>query len=590
MTEDAALLAAARTTIDTFGSIVGRKLALRNGRTARIDHDDIVVPFQDDDPYLLVERQLAHVLFKSDARAREKFIQEFLRRTVKSAYQQSMPAVDFAEMQPTLERVVDILESRRIESLWGLLYPGSAARSKERLRAETADLVASAHDSLFSMLVCLDAGHEIPSGPLDAMRPHLEEALMKVERRGFDATLTIARWLISRLVSQVSDDAQGGAGRGSDDAEIRERMQALRSLHAQFGQLPKKLEQRYSDYQGHADKQDASEVTMRSALTLDLRNEKMVESRLDSSSKDMASFMKGIQDRLEVVRDRDEWLREDPRCLIDFIDVQATDKPLRPREIFEDDEVHVRKLRRLFAQVMSRRESRREDTGVEVDVGAYIERKLSGVPVPCFKVPQRSRGFRALILVDRSFSMRGSRTRQAERGVQLLLDALDFPFVEVGVWGFQGFDGEVTLTRFDPNVESLDTERSLPVNGETPLHLAMRAGVRDLMEGSEVRHIFVLTDGGPYFANKDGKVVPERQLRQEVRDEVLKARRFGINVTALLIGNRTKKGELVFDVSEKHVEHMFGARRHWRYVDDQVFASDLVQAVTQSFVAYLNEG
>lgn len=595
--EAADLLAAARTTVDTFSSIVGRQLTLKNGRTARTDGSEVVVPFKDEDPYLLVERQLAHVLFRSDARAREKFVQEFIQRTVQAAYKQSLPQRDYAEMQPTLERVVDILESRRIESLWALLYPGSHTRSRERLRNETSGLIIGANDSLFNLMVCIDAGHLIPAGRLDEFRPHLEEALQKVERRGFDATLTIARWLISRLVNQAaqsaSEEEEGRAGSNAQEKPaahkpVKERMEALRDVSALFGELPKELEQRYSDYLTGEDNLD-SEEALKHAFQLDLRIEDDVDASLDRSGEMMGAFLQQVQGRLQQDRSRDDWLRDHANCDVAFIDIKPNDVAMHPLPILDEDREAVLRLRQLFARVMARRETRREDSGGEVDVGAYIERRLTGQPIPCFRVPQRSRGFRITILVDRSLSMKGKRTRQAERAVRMLLDALDFPFVEVAVWGFQAFDGEVVITRFNPDLPSLDTERSLPVQGETPLHVALRAAVRDLGEGSEVRHLVVLTDGGPYFVGKNGKEVPERDLRQEVREHVRRARRSGINVTALLIGKRDKKGELVFEVTPKHVEYMFGHQRHWKYVDDENFSADLVQAVTQSFVAYLND-
>ena len=184
--------------------------------------------------------------------------------------------------------------------------------------------------------------------------------------------------------------------------------------------------------------------------------------------------------------------------------------------------------------------------------------------------------------------MRGSRIEQAERATRMLVEALDFPFVEIDIWGFQSLeDGEVTLTRFSPLLETFHTTKS-EVEGSTPLHIALKVSIRELLEGSDAKQLIILTDGAPMYAGANHRLIAESQLRQFVREQVLLARRRGINVTTLLVGDRAEDGKIHFDVSRKNTQFMFGSERYWKYVDQNRLGEDMVHAVSASFLAYLS--
>jgi Mg-chelatase subunit ChlD len=125
------------------------------------------------------------------------------------------------------------------------------------------------------------------------------------------------------------------------------------------------------------------------------------------------------------------------------------------------------------------------------------------------------------------------------------------------------------------------------VDGGTPIHIALKVAVRELMEGSEVKHLVVLTDGAPMYAGSNHRPIHEKNLRLFVREEVQRARRQGIHVSALLVGDRNKEGKIQFDVSKDHLQFMFGSERYWKCIDDQHLGEDLVRAVSSSFLSYL---
>jgi hypothetical protein len=638
------LVTAAYKTVDTFNGIVKRRIWLKNGKTAKTDGNEIVVPFSDPDFYLLVERQLAHILFRSDAKARQRFVQAFLAKTSQATQNNRLNETTMETVQTVMERVIDVLESRRIESLWGMIYPGSHQRSRDRLQMETTKFLPRAHDTFFDLFVCLDAELDVPPGSLDRFRPYFVEALQRVERRGFTATLVLARWLIVQLVNELlredrglpppsaSDDADGyrvvpdkkPAASGKSDpkqkvdtktdpapdstqkpgpaqkkaadpvqAGARERVMAFQSLAHQFGTMDPRIEARYNDYslstRTNEDFFSVSKSAAKTALDLDMRDEVKVERVLTESGTHMTDFLDSIQKQLVRSVDHDDWLKKDTYCKLVFIDVRPDDPQFeRVTKVPNPEDVGtVQRLRSVFFRVMGRRKLQLDEAGTDIDTPSIIERRITGQSLPCFKSPVSGRGFRALILVDRSHSMKRGRIQQAERAAEIISDALDFPFVDLRVWGFQSLDdGEVTITRFDPRLSEFHTEKA-PVDGFTPLHIALRVAIRDLSAGSEEKQLIVLTDGAPLYAGLNHRVIAEKQLRLFVREEVHTARRRGINVTALLIGD-TRAGKLRFDVSQKDLAFMFGSERYWKCVDEHKFGSDLIKAVSNSFVSYLS--
>jgi hypothetical protein len=371
-------------------------------------------------------------------------------------------------------------------------------------------------------------------------------------------------------------------------------MMAFQSLAHQFGTMDPKIEARYNDYSLSTRKNEdffsVSKSAAQTALELDMSNEALVEEVLNNSEEHMKSFLDSVQKQLVRPVDHDDWLKKDTFCKLHFVDVRPEDsefgQPLST-DLRSEDYATIQRLRSTFFRVMGRRSSRLEETGTEVDIPALIERRITGQALSCFRNQTSGRGFRATVLIDRSHSMRKGRIQQAERAAKIIVEALDFPFVELNLWGFQALDdGEVTITRFSTNLNTFHTEK-VPVDGLTPLHIALRVAIRDLSEGSDSKQLLLLTDGAPMYAGMNHRLVAERQLRLFVREEIHTARRRGINVTALLIGD-TRAGRVRFDVNNSDLSFMFGSERYWKCVDEHRFGDDLIKAVSSSFMSYLS--
>ena len=130
----------------------------------------------------------------------------------------------------------------------------------------------------------------------------------------------------------------------------------------------------------------------------------------------------------------------------------------------------------------------------------------------------------------------------------------------------------------------------------TPLHVAARLGTRELQGGTEAKQLFVITDGFPTHVRRDGREFSTKQLMLFTRDEVRKARSMGINVTGVMLGQKDRGWDfgngdaqdgVYYDMKEKHLAYMFGARRNWKRMRPDRIGHDLVELVATSFVDFL---
>ena len=193
---------AAYKTVDTFAGITSRKLWLRNDKRAHTDGHAIMAPFKDPRFYRLVEHELSHILFKSDAIARKKFVEEYSDR-VDVVVKKGGRKFDKKRFTAMVLNIIGILEDHRCTTLWALLYPGSAAEIDEMSMEDVRKLAPHALHSLLVYIACASCGIDVDAERFERFKPFIQEAFRKVERRGFGATLLVAKWLVTQLVSEL---------------------------------------------------------------------------------------------------------------------------------------------------------------------------------------------------------------------------------------------------------------------------------------------------------------------------------------------------------------------------------------------------
>lgn len=634
---DVSIKALCYKTVDVFAGICERKLWLKDGEKAGTDGHLIVVPFRDPYAYQYTEHEISHILFKSNALAREVFLAEYVNK-IRAVAKKAGVSINDWGLNELLKYIVAVLDDERVISLWGRVYRGSEAimrRMKWEQAKEIIDLCQE-HESLMGLMVSLAARHDVRPGELDRYRPYMEEALARVRGVDYTAMLAVAKWFVVQLVSEMiresrqmppglpaqrpgeaeggqvpqgggegasaaqdepgddgppsmpweQDEPQGSAevpspsqGTPPPDATPYERTQALGELikRQQPGTmvLPDEVEE--SRFKRPGEEEEAKRQA-RKALNAAVQDEQTLDKMLSAAESTMDSVVEKAQHAARNALHHDDRLRKDAYAKVVFTDVEPSPHRDPHLKLDESDEDTVRRLRALFHRVLGRRVNMLDDAGVAIDVPAYLTRRLTGEPLPVFRADRSGRGFRALVLIDRSSSMEGRRTKQAERACRIISRALDFPFVTRHVWGFQGLaHGQVDIIRFRPGQEVFDSD-SARVGGITPLHTAIRVALQELEDSTDAKHLFVVSDGFPVFARKDGAVYGTHNLMAFVRSNVMGARQKGIGVTGVMIGGQ---------VGAKAMTFMFGPSKYWRQLDEKRFGDDLVQLVSGAFIEYL---
>lgn len=627
-------------TVDTFAGITKKRLWLKDGPKGT-DGNEIRVPFQSGDFYRDVEEMLAHILFRTDPAARDIFTEEYAKKVSAVAKKKGVeiPAPVF---QAPLKYMISLLEAHRVLNLWSRLYEGSYEDMRRIRKEKTESLVTHQHEGILNyMTVAATNADALQPGELDSMLPAIQEALRKVEGLGFAATLAVSKWLTMQMVNQLIREAQqpeetpqqgqgggggpGGGGSGDPDpkddsdasqeeqeasapqgqssdqeqdgdegtqpwkqppppeASGEERTQALKDLIEKMGKVPKNLPEPVEKSKLASKENPKAQNTASTALDAPINSDEALDQALRHTAAEMNDVLEQARKAMRQIPNEDAWLQKDAMAKVKFIDakVQGIDR-LKP-----EDAITVARLRSMFYRVMGVRKATLEDDGAEVDISAYIERRLSRTAVPCFRHEGKGRGFRAMLLLDRSGSMDPLKTEQCERAARIIRQAMNFPFVTVEVWGFTSLDsGEVLLSRFDKK-DKIDLHRSPGFGGLTPIHVAMRVAGRKLEEGTEAKQLFVLTDGFPSYRTRDGKHMNTKQLMMFVRNEVRDIRKLGTNVTGMLVGALRGKDHIHYDVDAKDLRFMFGSQKSWKQVRPDRLGNDLVDLVARSFTEYL---
>lgn len=565
-------LAEAARTVEIFSGILGKRIYLLNASESDVRMDDgytadaVYVHFERDYLYEIVEFGLAHIAFGSDARRRDAFAEEYAKAIQQQAYAKARTSVQVVVIAKALRFIVGALEQERLLSLWKVLYPGSTERICQIRHQQTLS-VAEAHaqePNILLWLALVGCGHAVPEA-MASFGPLFAEAFGKVFRGTFDTTLLAAKWLFLRIFDVLSAGAAAELGLPTEELSFETRLEVLN------GTVDKNFALFDFDYFTRAEisfgvnafrappdspVSDVTGVITTRAADLD-----------DAVSKERQR----AEAQLQAVRDKmDEapsgsmevFTRKDIHSQVQVVDVA---KATPYYTLTDEDRAASERIRFQAARVLGKKVRTLEFQGTFVDPAAFIQRRASLRPDPVFQAEVSGKGFRCLLLLDRSGSMAGPRTYQCERACRIIRDALSFPFVDMNVWGYaERVDSVTEILRFGKH-EGFDTGRA--IKGGTPTHVALQAAANFLAHGSDFRQIFLITDGSPSGGEGDVHAV------RATRKAVLRAKAMGVFVSTLIVGTDDVDANYMFPTG-------------WRWVRDHDFSADVVQAVTKSFMDF----
>lgn len=324
----------------------------------------------------------------------------------------------------------------------------------------------------------------------------------------------------------------------------------------------------------------------------------------DEPDQDMAQAIQLLQDG-STQKSADSQLVSNAKAKILLIDVTPEGAQSTKIELTEDEKFAVNRMRTAFFKALGRQKAKRGQVGNVVDVPALIQYLVDQQDPEVFENEAVNQGFAYAILTDMSGSMSGTFPMVCH-GSEMLKQSLKFPFVTGNLWGFRGgesSDGrtsdssEVWVYRYDKNCQGYTGSARVKARGNykpftvpvkcgglTPMHSAIHVVATHLqrMPSGMAKRLFILTDGSPCHVRVSGGGLPDFLLRAYVAKEINNARKHGIQVYTVVIGNHS--------IPDDQCKQMFGGYKFWRKTSnqgDQSIDKVLTRIVLDNFTKYI---
>jgi hypothetical protein len=593
--KESELLATAYKTVATFSSILDTRISLVNHEESFSADYVVAAPFNDPHFYSRVEYGLARIAFGSNAQARDAFVYNYTE-AISEKLRRFGREFNERGFRNGVGYLLGLLEEERVLSLWGQLYAGSEMFIREYRRAETDHLVEGCEYNIlhYATVITTFAPPEgLIESELSWFEPVFRRALGRIRFGTFQTTLLVTKQLVLEIIDLLIELARHEGGSCSDKpADFEERLAALNQLSSGIASPPESQRSVTEGFRAPSNIEEGSGAkAQRQAMTAINACGNSVDARIEEERSVMANWLDRVKSRASVATQHAKGTDVGAnKARVSIAEVTRSDVDSEGYILSAQDRSDVHQMRAMFYRVMGRRNQVLEEYGTELDTLAVIQRKSSCRHTPIYRAETPGRGFRALLLTDRSGSMEGPKTFQCDRARKLIQAALDFPFVTVNTWGFCGIaSGSALITKFENNVPSLEVRGHLsPIAGSTPLHIALRVARTEMAKGSEKKHVFLITDGAPMFWNWDGSPIRAAALRKQVRQEINEARKSGIGVTTLVIKSQWGLPE---GLTRSRLEKMLGPSYTWRVLSDSGrFGKELSDTVVESFSRYLQHG
>lgn len=626
------------------GHIVQRPLVLHVGDEAEnitrayTDGTNIFIPKRHPQRRIVTKHEISHIYFKSNIPLRLIFVTDMIARIEKESGNTSFDPATKSKLVDDLCFVINIFDDLRVNSLWGLLYPGDGAEldgwylhdvGPRMLKKAEEDFPNGDISHLFTYIILLCLGQPAKSTEWGEFAEDIQWAANQVYFKTFNASLLLVQDLILNIIRksiQKTSTPNNPTDRPDSDPELQK---ALDSTGSGDVAANPELDQLMKDrIGGEGEKSGVSLLTKtesgqrpdpsfeddnagfdfrvksnpgNSDLDADLEElqeieaglgpsranlEKILQSFEERALKDLLEIQKATTGTYDLQRGRNfeneyDYLKKSVKANVQFVDIKHDRLVHEGRR---DRQIELHKLRdvglrwrKFFLRVMGTLSHKTEEVGYELITDLYVQQKIGKEPLSCFKTDISGRGFRANILVDMSGSM-ASHFNTVEDLAHVLQTALNFPFVDLRVWGFNSRQaGTVTIYRFPKNAEGLRAN-AVSVEGITPLSQAIQIAGRDLARHRDDNHLFVLSDGFPYYKLEGGRDVNTKALMNWTHDAVQELRQQKVHVYCFMLGSKTPGPEWM--------DKMFG-RGFWKNVNLDTTYDKAFSLITDRFLQFL---
>lgn len=585
--------------------------------------------------YRSFEHEWSHIIFKSSPALYDRFIQLY--------------ASQFAEpIAGLLALIVNAFDDIRVNSLWRLVYPGSADDIEKKWK-ELCEENPEANTNFIGWLFAVALGAEnLGSGPFHDLIPLARKAMSAVRGRGAANMLVVVKWFleqcIDRLIHPPSEDEKKQEGKeneqqsgenGSDGEEgehsgppAEDQQEAIERIMKNAYDFRRGQEHHTIDKSDYVSKiafalPKNEEAALTKLLNLKLENKQEIPDLQPSGEKrpidpDMEAAVEALQQAAIGDTSSNQHLLANASSKVLLADVKPEHiLPDSKIELTEESLTNIERMRAVFAKFIGKKISRLIDDGEEIDVQALIQYRLDGQSDEVFEDEGLTRGFAYMTLCDMSQSMEGSPFHYVCAGSEILKKALDYPFVQGYLWGFRGAigvghgvyvttpekiaaltkGGEVWIYRYD---EACDGYLSSGVEA-TGYNEEQREIIPVSCDGMTpthtgihlaVKHLSTYVSSGMekrIFLLTDGNPTQFKHDGKDLsRDALMRFVRKEID-TARSKNIKVYTIILGDAITEKDAFEMFGPQAYWRRVPAEQVGSALMELVTKEFVRFLRQ-
>ena len=568
---------------------------------AATDGTKIWLPKMHPNRRIATKHELAHIYFDSNVPLRLAFVRALLADIAKRSNTEFQPYVK-NQLVEDLCFLINIFDDIRVNSLWGMLYPGDGVAMDNwyfgiigpaMLKRAEEEYTDGDIDHLFTYAMLLVLGQEPKSTLWCRFRDDIIIAKEQVHGRSFKGLLLIVRVLLERLATAIAEDApppsEAPAWGGPDPTEKN-----LTKAMSRLETRARRPSAAFSHDDAGFNHQDPSPVG--DSPTVD-DVEEILGTGLDEDSvwdildaEEVAQLQKvmELQKQMDSLAEKeggggDEALVRNIKADVQFIDVRKSD--VLQRDLPAADVRTAEMWAGHFRKVMGAMKRRVGPVGYEIVMPLYIQQKLNNQPLVCYRRPQTGRGFRLVVLIDLSLSMQGYKFDQVERLFQVLQKSLDFPSVHMTALGFYSAEkGVVNIVRYERGVTGLFSAKSQPA-GVTPLSHAIQVAGQTLAGCKHDSYLFVLSDGKPVFRLKRDSptaFVGENVLINWTADAVREMHAKRVRTYCFMVGRHHG----VDIPSAAEMDKMFG-QGFWRKLTEENLFRDSFAFVRTQFLKYL---
>lgn len=521
---------------------------------------------------IATKHELSHIYFDSDLALRLVFVKDLLAE-IEAEAKREFSQITREKLISDLCFLINILDDTRVNSCWGLMYPGDGAEMTDWYQGKIGPNLAQKAllyfangdvDHLFTYMILLCLGQEAESAKWGRFRERIERACNEVVHQTFPALLRIVRELvldIAREMAKTSEDL------------VEELTKA-----AATQQVTKHLDDPEAGFDHKQTPQSPKTETFKKLQDL---KEGEFDVYMQVEEKKATEKAESLQAARSVAvshhRDEAEFIQQGAMAKINLVTIPKDQ--VVPYIRTPEDEAIIRKWRGLFYKILSSQENIADHVGYEFMPELYIYQKLSKQPLRCFKHDFTGKGFKAKVLIDMSGSMGGTFS-QVEQLTFVLQAATNFPFVDVELWGFNSLSsGYVNLYRYPKGSHGLRSPKS-PVEGLTPLSVAIQSVGRTLRNRHDDNYLFIITDGFPaYRMENREQPVTTKLLMNWTSDAVRELRRQRVKTYCFMIDNGNVPGV-------EDMNRMFGTG-YWRNIKEESLYHDAMDLISKRFVSYL---